>query len=205
MRFPRLAGIAVLTLSLSIPSFAGLVVIDFEGVADSTSAAGLYVGSGVDFSSGIIAVSGQFGGVLNEVDFPPVAPGQAVFLNDADTTILTFSSPILSFSGMFTYGGPLSLEFYDAGNQLLTSLSSAFSTNIATGGDPGSAPNEVLDPGPLADAVRVEIHARLTDFALDNLTFETVNGTVIIPEPGTFLLATLGLFSVAGLARRKRR
>src|SRR4051794_37955723 len=85
---------------------ADIMSIDFEAVPDSTSVGTLYAGQGVTFSSGIIVVSGAFGGSLNELDFPPHGPGQAVFLNETDTTTLTFSPSILSFSGYFTYGGP---------------------------------------------------------------------------------------------------
>src|SRR4030095_5856197 len=43
------------------------------------------------FSSGLIFISRAFGGRLNALDFPPIAPGQAVFINEADTTTLNFS------------------------------------------------------------------------------------------------------------------
>jgi hypothetical protein len=122
------------------------------------------------------------------VDFPPLPPGQAVFLNDADTTALSFSQPILSFSGYFTYGGPITLNFYGAGNTLLTTLTSAFQTNVATAGDPGSSPNELIAAPNLADAVRVDILAPNTDLTLDDLTFTTAGGPAPVPEPATGLL-----------------
>jgi hypothetical protein len=182
-----------LILTMGIPLFADQITIDFEGVPDSTSAATLYSAHGVTFSSGIVLVSGAFGGSLNEVDFPPVPPGQAVFVNEANTTTLTFSQPLLSFSGSFTYGGPISLNFYDAGNTLLTTLTSAFLTNIGTGGDPGSSPNELLSAANLANAVRVDILALNTDFTFDNLAITTAE-TVPVPEPGTlFLVSTAGI------------
>jgi hypothetical protein len=158
----------------------------------------------VDFSSGAVYLSGLFGGSLNEAQFPPMVPGQAAFLNDADTTTLTFSQPITSFSGLFTYGGPLTLNFYAAGNVLLTTLTSQYTTNIdGGGGDPGSTPNELIDPGSLSDAVRVDILAPLTDFTLDDLTFDS-SQIVAIPEPTTALMSASAVL-VLWLRRRRRR
>src|SRR5262245_22391453 len=125
--------ICVLVLALSsLTAHADPFLIDFEGIADSTSAATLFAAQGVTFSSGIVVVSGAFGGTLNELDFPPLIPGQGVFLNDADVTSLFFSGGILSFSGSFTYGGPITLNFFGPDNTLQTTLTSAFSTNIGT-------------------------------------------------------------------------
>ena len=194
MRFGRLVVLIVVGMMCSFAMRADIIAIDFEGVPDSTSVASLYAAQGVTFSSGILVVSGAFGGSLNELDFPPVIPGQGVFLNESDTTTLDFSQTVLSFYGHFTYGGPITLNFYGAGNTLLTTLTSAFQTNIGTNGDPGSSPNELFSAPNLADAVRVDILAPSTDFTLDNLTFATAEGTATpIPEPGTgVVLSALG-------------
>ena len=181
-------------LALTSPLFADHInIIDFEGVADLTSVTSLYAAQGVTFSSGIVLVSGAFGGSLNELDFPPVAPGQAVFVNEADTTTLSFSQGLLSFSGYFTYGGPIALNFYNSGNSLLTTLTSGFQTNIGSGGDPGSSPNELLSVASLVNAVRLDIVAPGTDVTLDNLTFATADAPEPVPEPSTLLLlSTVG-------------
>src|SRR5436190_6878873 len=166
----RLGMILSAILMMSGVARGNTTVISFEGVLDSTAVASLCAGQGLTFSSGLIVVSGAFGGSLNEVDFPPMAPGQAVFLNEADVTTLNFLTPILSFSGHFTYGGPLTLNFYGAGNVLLTTVVSGFLTNIGTGGDPGSSPNELLAAGSLANAVRVDVLAPGADFTMDDLS-----------------------------------
>jgi hypothetical protein len=196
MRFLGTVGLFACGILGSIGLHAGTVTIDFEGVLDSTPAGVLYAGQGVTFSSGLVLVSGASGGSLNEFDYPPMVPGQAVFVNDADTTQLTFSQPLQSFSGYFTYGGPLVLNFYGAGNTLLTVSTSAFATNV------GNSPNELISAPNLADAVRVDILAPGTDFTLDDLTFTTSSDTAV-PEPGTGIL----VFSVGAvffLARRYR-
>lgn len=199
------SALAIATLFVCpLVGLGAVVTIDFEGVADSTAADLLYTAQGVTFSSGVVVVAGGFGGSLNEIDYPPRAPGQAVFLNDSNTTTLQFSQAILSFSGFFTYGGPLTLNFYDGTNSLLTTLTSGFSTNVATAGDPGSAPNEELAVAALSNAIRVEILAPSVDFTLDDLTFETV-GTGVVPEPGSVVLVLTGTGALAALARRRVR
>src|SRR5262245_41416212 len=115
------AAIALI-LAMGSPLLADQITIDFEGVPDSSPAGSLYSAEGVTFSSGVVVVSAAFGGTLNEIDFPPAPPGQAVFLNEADVTTLAFSQPLLAFSGLFTYGGPITINLYAAGNTLLTTL-----------------------------------------------------------------------------------
>jgi hypothetical protein len=182
----------VLLLSFPNPARSDSYTIDFEGVPDGTSAATLYAPLGVTFSSGIVLVSGAFGGSLNEVDFPPVAPGQAVFVNEADLTTLDFSSSILSFSANFTYGGPITLNFYGPLNTLLTTLTSAFQTNIASGGDPGSSSNEALSVSGLVDVQRVEILVPGADFTMDNLIFTTASTpSTPAPEPSSLILISI--------------
>lgn len=178
---------------------AASVTLDFEGINDLTPVNNIYAGSGITFSGGSVYVSGAFGGSLNESEFPPRS-GIGVFLNDANATTVLFSSPINSFRGFFTYGGPLTLNFYDSGNTLLTSILSGFSANLALSGDIGSLPNEELIAAMLADAIRLEILAPNADFTLDDLTINT-SDVSSVPEPASFALAAAG---IAWMAWRQR-
>ena len=189
------------SLSLYLPSaFAASTTIDFEGVADSTAANSLYSGLGLTFSGGLVVISGAFGGSLNEAEFPPQS-GAGVFLNDADTTTISFLNPITSFSAFFTYGGPVTLNFYNASNALLTSVLSTFNTNVALSGDPGSLPNEELAVASLASATRLDLLIPNADFTMDDLTVNSAN--VVDPEPATLSLAAIGILLLV-LCRQRR-
>jgi hypothetical protein len=180
---------------------AASVTLDFEGMSDYSPADNIYALSGITFSSGLVVVSGAFGGSLNESEFPPRS-GAGVFLNDADTTTLLFASAITSFQGYFTYGGPLTLNFYNASDVLLTSILTGFSANLALSGDIGSLPNEELAAAVLADATRLDILAPGTDFTLDDVTV-SANDASGVPEPATWLLVGAGvMFAVLRRAPR---
>ena len=190
---------ALVFAALSGTLSAASVTVDFEGISDLTAVNNIYAGSGITFSGGSVYVSGAFGGSLNESEFPPRS-GIGVFLNDANTTSILFASPINSFQGFFTYGGPLTLNFYDSGNTLLTSILSGFSANLALSGDIGSLPNEELLAAMLANATRLEILAPNADFTLDDLTINT-SDVSSVPEPASFALAAAG---IAWMAWRQR-
>jgi len=178
-----LTSVLLLTLLIDRAS-AATITLDFEGVSDSSAANTLYSGLGITFSGGVVLVSGAFGGSLNELEFPPRS-GAGVFLNDSNTTTITFATPITSFQGFFTYGGPLTLNFYDGGNNLLTSVLSAYSANLALSGDVGSLPNEELTSAILSNAMRLDILVPNADFTLDELSVTTANNTTGIPEPNS--------------------
>ena len=190
VRINSFLSISALLFCFAAHSSAAVITINFDGVADLSDASSLYSADGVNISSGFILVSGAFGGSLNELEFPPRS-GEGVFLNDSDTTTLTFLNPITSFEAFFTYGGPITINFYDSSDSLLTTILSGFSTNVALSGDPGSSPNEQLIATGLASATRAEILATSADFTLDDLTFEIVEtpGGSEVPEPATLSLA----------------
>ncbi len=200
----NLTNWSVLLLLAAVSAPAATITVDFEGLADSSPVGNFYAAQGVTFSTGIILLSGAFGGSLNEAEFPPNSLA-SVFVNESGTTTVSFITPITFFRGFFTYGGPLTLNFYDAGNTLLTSILSGFSANLALSGDPGSVPNELLTAAVLANATHLDILAPNADFTLDDLQFETVDGNVgAVPEPSTFFLLLGGAAALAVLRGRAK-
>src|ERR1035437_3971912 len=111
---------------------------------------------------------------------------------------VSFASPVLSFSGFFTYAVPLTLTGFDAFFNPVTSATSAFSSNLALSGDFGSSANEFLSVSFASGISSVTIAGDPAggSFVLDDAAITTV------PEPNSlvlFLTCTAGL-----LAFRKR-
>ena len=100
---PILAG-----LLLYIQPQARADTIDFEGLADSTILTNQY--PGITFTNAIILTAGIS---LNEFEFPPHSGVNVASDNNGPITIV-FSSPVLSFSGYFTYVEPLTLDAFDS-------------------------------------------------------------------------------------------
>ncbi|MGH9664068.1 MAG: hypothetical protein ACRD9L_06575, partial [Bryobacteraceae bacterium] len=131
---PRCLSLSILLLA---PAFlvADTLALDFEGLPDGTTLTNQY--SGVTFSNAIILTTGIS---LNEFEFPPHS-GANVASDNGGPMSLSFSTPIQSFSGYFTYAEPLTIDAYGVANNLLTSVTSGFSNNEALSGAPGSSPN----------------------------------------------------------------
>lgn len=124
-------------------------VITFDGLPDGTVLTTQY--SGLSFFNATILTAGLS---LNEFEFPPRSGANVVSDNGGPITIL-FSTPVLSFSGYFTYLNPLNLIAFDSSNKQIATSHSLFSNNLACPAGPpcsghlGSATNELLsgDPG----------------------------------------------------------
>jgi hypothetical protein len=119
---------------------------------------------------------------------------------------ITFSSPISSFSAYFTYGVPITVDAFAAGNVLLGHVSSMFSNNEAVSGDSGSTPNEflsLLGLGSISEVV-IEGSADGSSFAMDDLSYS--GSTMGTPELSTWALMILGfLFVIFGIRVRAGR
>jgi hypothetical protein len=181
------------------PAHAGIITYTFESLGDTeavgTTQAGLIVTNGMALTAGFS---------LNEFAFPP-SSGVTAVVDDGGPISITFSGPVRSVFGRFTYVDfGLRLDAYDSADTLLGSVSSLYLTNTADGsGDPGSSPNEAIG-FTAADftIARVVLTGGADGFSflLDDLALDVPDGRV--PEPAGGLLILLGL---AGLMAARWR
>jgi hypothetical protein len=143
-------------------------VIDFEGLADSTPLTNQYIGLDVEFSGATIYTAGVS---LNEFEFPPYS-GSNVAVDESGPITINFSTPVVSVGGYFTYLSPVTITAYDASNTVVGTATSAFSSNLALSGDPGSSPNEFLQVSFTGGISKITIAGDPagSSFALDDLT-----------------------------------
>lgn len=127
-----LSAIIVLStvIGASITAQADPVVLDFEGFTDSTAVTNQY--AGLVFTNATVLTAGIS---LNEFEFPPHSGSNVVF-DDGGPMSISFTSPVAGFSGYFTYTVPITITASDASNNLLGSVTSLFSSNLALSGDP---------------------------------------------------------------------
>lgn len=117
----------VLVLLGAVPDRLSGAVIDFESLGDLESVTGQF--PGLTFSSTISLTAGIS---LNEVDFPPHS-GVVVVSDDGGPIQIVFASPVLSFSGYFTYVVPLTVEAFDASDTPVALALSLFAANACAG------------------------------------------------------------------------
>jgi hypothetical protein len=172
---------------------AGSITLDFEGFPDSTILTTQY--AGLTFTNAIILTAGIS---LNEFEFPPHSGVNVASDNNGPITI-DFASPITSFSGYFTYVEPLTLAGFDSTDTEVTSAASAFSSNDALFGDPGSSPNEFIQisyAGGIS-SVTVTGDPNGGSFVMDDVAYSTV-----APEPAScYLVLAAGGFIVIRLRK----
>jgi hypothetical protein len=175
---------------------AAPIVIDFEGLDDLTSVGSLI--PGVTFSNATVLTAGLS---LNEFEFPPRS-GSNVVLDDGGAMRLDFATPVLGFSGYFTYLTSLTVQAFDSSDLLLGAVSSAFITNTALSGDVGSSPSELLSLSFDGISSLIITGDPLGgSFTLDDVSYEE---SASVPEPSMLLLLGTGL-AVAVRNRLKRR
>jgi hypothetical protein len=191
----RSCAVALLLLAAAVPLAAGSITLDFEGFPDSTILTTQY--PGVTFTNAIILSAGIS---LNEFEFPPHSGVNAASDNNGPLSI-AFATPIESFSAYFTYAESLTLDAFDATDSLVASALSAFSSNMALSGDPGSSPNEFLEVSFTGGISSVTITGDPLggSFAMDDATYTTAGTTV--PEPGSLSLLVVGTTALLGFLK----
>jgi hypothetical protein len=168
----------LLAVAALLPVPLAADILTFEGFSDSTSLTSQY--PGLTFQSATVITAGIS---LNEFEFPPHSGINVVFDDGGPISIL-FASPIIGFSGYFTYGLPLTLNAFDSGSNQVGQALSLFSSNLALSGDTGSSPNEFLSLSFAAGISSVTITGDPAggSFVLDDATFTPV------PEPNSLVL-----------------
>ena len=183
------AGLLFCSLSvLALPA-----MIDFESFSDSQSLTNQI--AGLTFSNATVLSAGIS---LNELDFPPHS-GSNVIVDDGSPLSILFDAPVRLVDGFFTYTTNVTMRAFDAGNNLLASVTSLFGSNLADIGDPGSSPNELIGVAFASGISRVEIQGDIAglSFVLDDLTYQTRD----VPEPGTLALLLIAAFALMKYAR----
>src|SRR5438034_8805244 len=112
--------------------------IDFENQSDGTIVTTQY--PGLTLTNAIILSAGVS---LNEFELPPHS-GVNVLSDNGGFITITFSTPATSFSAYFTYLTTVTLTAFGPASNQLGQTVSAFSSNLALSGEPGSNPNEFL-------------------------------------------------------------
>jgi len=184
---------AVALIFLYASSVSAASVLTFEGFADGDILTNQI--PGLTFSAAQIVSAGIS---LNEFEFPPKS-GVNAAVDLGGPLRVDFSVPVPLFSAYFSYSLPLTLQAFDASNNLLAVAVSAFGSNAALSGDPGSTPNELLLVA-ASDIAYVTITGGDpggSSFALDDVAISAV------AEPSTLALLLAG--SVLLKSARRRR
>jgi hypothetical protein len=203
-------------VALMAPALAANpVVLDFEGIADSTPVGDYYNGGGgtnygVHFSSATLAlIDADNGGGGNFANEP--SPNTIMFFLDADNAILTFAAGFdTGFSFFYTSSTAAPVTVWSGMNgdgTLLGTidLSAQFTNNCS--GDPGGTfchwdPIGVAFAG-TAHSINFGGTANQTGY--DNITFGSATPVVPgIPEPSTYAMMALGLAGLGVIARRRK-
>jgi hypothetical protein len=193
------ASVGVGMLLFGAVQTASATTFDFEGLTDGDTVTNQFAAQGVTISNGTILTAGVS---LNEFELPPKS-GSNVLSDSGSPLSFSFTIPVLSFGGLFTYLVPTTVSAFDAGSNLLGSVTSAFSSSLALSGDAGSSPNELLQLAGIGNIARVDITGDPAggSFVVDDVQFSA------IPEPGTLLLtgSILAFFVMRRLSQVRQR
>ena len=157
---------AILAGASAIPAFAQSFT--FDTFLDSTILTTQY--GGATFANAIVLGTGV---TLNEFEFPPHS-GSNVLSDNGGPIAVSFTSPISSFSGYFTYSVPVTVQALGASNNVLASATSAYSDNEALSGASGSHADEMIRvSSPGIYKVVITGGAQGTSFTVDDVTAVT--------------------------------
>jgi hypothetical protein len=198
--FRLVSPLAFGLMLLARPSGAAPITINFDNLADSDVISTQY--TGLMFSNAV-ALTAEIS--LNEFELPPHS-GFNVAMDSGGPMRIDFNTPVSDVGGFFTYSQSLLLSAFGAGNVLLGSVTSAFSSNLALSSF--NPPNELLQLA-FTDIAYVTFSGDPAggSFALDDLTYNPAQ-TAPVPEPGTLSLVLMSgatWFGARRAARRYRR
>lgn len=173
-------------------------VVAFDNLSDGDLVTTQYLG--LTFTNTVVLTAGIS---LNEFEFPPHS-GTNVASDLGGPIQIDFSVPVGDFSGYFTYLVPLTLTAFDSFNTPIGSVMSAFGSNLALSGDPGSSPNELLDLSSANGISRVTIAGDPGggSFTMDDFSFDALNPSPVAEPAGPLLIFTLLVATVLLWRRR---
>lgn len=196
----RFCGLISLALPFSFALTAGIINVDFDTLTDGDSVTSQF--AGMVFTNTSVLTAGVS---LNELEFPPKS-GSNVGFDASGPVTINFTAPVLNFKAYFTYLQPLFVRAFNASNNVVGSVSSLYSSNLALSGDVGSVPNELLEMSYAGGIKSISISGDPggSSFVLDDISVETLSISTV-PEPAHMAVLLIGLIGLVAASRFGRQ
>lgn len=192
-------------LAASLPAFADIVVLDFEGIAAPGTNAPIgnyYASLGVSFNDDALAINGYNGS--NE----PTPTSVLFFLSGSAATLNYANGFDTGFSFYFSSNSDNGMvTVYDGLNSTGNVLAQlALPKQANTNCPPGSVGYycnwTAIGVAFAGTAKSIDFAGAPNYIAFDNVTFGS--DTPVVPEPSTYALMALGLAGIGFAARRRK-